>query len=341
MLRPGATDYVLLAIGVVALLARRAYPVLVLGVALAAAMTEAVIGGSRQGVPVAWNVLIVAFINAVVYRKRAAAIASLVIGYLVSVWPPWLIGSPGHTSAASAFGLLAGLTILLSVAELIRARNQRAIAIARRREEEARRVASEERLAIARDLHDVVAHNISVINVQANTALHLMDRQPERAREALTAIHEVSRQALGELRSVLGVLRADGDAAPLVPSPGLGRLEELAAHARAAGIAVRLVAEGAPRPLPADVDVAAYRIVQEALTNSVRHSGGHAATVHLRYDDDAVMIEVDDDGTAAVRPAGQGNGVAGMTERARALGGTLDAGFKPGGGFRVLARLPA
>jgi signal transduction histidine kinase len=151
----------------------------------------------------------------------------------------------------------------------------------------------------------------------------------------------VSRQALGELRSVLGVLRADSDAAPLVPSPGLARLEELAAHARAAGIAVRLVAEGAPRPLPADVDVAAYRIVQEALTNSVRHSGGHTATVHLRYDADAVTIEVDDDGPAAVRPARQGNGVAGMTERARALGGTLDAGFKPGGGFRVLARLPA
>ena len=342
MLRPGAADYVLLAIGVVALLGRRRYPVLVLGIALAAAVAEAAVGGSRQGVPVAWNVLVVAFVNAVVYRRRAAAVASLVIGYLVSVWPPWLIGSAGHTSAAAALGLLAGLITLLSAAELIRARNQRATAIARRREEEARRRASEERLAIARDLHDVLAHNISVINVQANTALHLMDRQPERAREALTAIHEVSRQALGELRSVLGVLRADGDAAPLVPSPGLGQLEELAARAQAAGIAVRLVAEGAPRPLPADVDVAAYRIVQEALTNSVRHSGGHTATVHLRYDADALTIEVDDDGpVAAVRPARQGNGVAGMTERARALGGTLDAGFRPGGGFRVLARLPA
>jgi signal transduction histidine kinase len=197
----------------------------------------------------------------------------------------------------------------------------------------------QERLAIARDLHDVVAHNISVINVQANTALHLMDRQPERARAALTAIHEVSRQALGELRSVLGVLRADGTDLPLVPSPGLDRLGELAAHARAAGITVRVEQEGASRPLPAGVEGAAYRIVQEALTNTVRHSGGSTATIHLRYDACALTIEVDDDGRA-VHPPREGNGVAGMAERARALGGTLDAGPGPGGGFRVLARLP-
>jgi signal transduction histidine kinase len=184
-----------------------------------------------------------------------------------------------------------------------------------------------------------VAHNISVINVQANTALHLMDRQPERAREALTAIHEVSRQALGELRSVLGVLRADGAEAPLVPSPGLDRLDELAAHTRTAGIEVRVEQQGVPRPVPAGVDAAAYRIVQEALTNTVRHSGGHEATIRLRYDPDALMIEVDDDGRAVPLPR-RGNGVAGMTERARALGGTLDAGPGPGGGFRVLARLP-
>jgi len=189
-------------------------------------------------------------------------------------------------------------------------------------------------------LHDVVAHNISVINVQANTALHLMDRQPERAREALTAIHDVSRQALAELRSVLGVLRADGQGAPLGPSPGLDRLDELTSHARTAGIAVQLLEEGTPRPVPAGVNVAAYRIVQEALTNTVRHSGGSTATVHLRYDADALTIEVADDGTA-VHPARVGNGMPGMTERARALGGTLKAGPSPGGGFRVLARLPA
>jgi signal transduction histidine kinase len=336
--RPGWADYLFLAAGGAALLARRRYPVAVLAVALAAAAGSVAL----RDAPAPWLVLAAAFVNAVVYRRRGAAIASLVAGYLLAVWPPWLIGSRGHTSAASALGLLAGLITLLSAAELIRVRNQRAVAIGHRREEEARRRASDERLAIARDLHDVVAHNISVINVQANTALHLMDRQPERAREALTAIHEVSRQALGELRSVLGVLRADGadgSGAPLVPSPGLDRLGELAAHTRTAGIAVRVVEEGQPRPVPAGVDAAAYRIVQEALTNTVRHSGGRVATIRLCYDADALTIEVDDDGPAARAPR-PGNGVAGMTERARALGGTLDAGPRPGGGFRVLARLP-
>jgi len=228
--RPGIADYLFLAAGGAALLVRRRYPVPVLAVALAAAA-----GSAALSAPVAWLVLVAAFVNAVVYRKRAAAIASLVAGYLVSVWPPWLIGTRGHTTAVFALELLAGLITLLSVAELIRVRSQRTVAVRNRQAEETRRRAMQERLAIARDLHDVVAHNISVINVQANTALHLMDRQPERAREALTAIHEVSRQALGELRSVLGVLRADGADPPLVPSPGLGRLGELAAHTRTAG----------------------------------------------------------------------------------------------------------
>jgi signal transduction histidine kinase len=353
----GPLSYLLLALGAVSLLARRRYPAAVLAVAMATTLSAGTLGALA-----AWLVLIAAFVNAVLFRRRLAAIASLVIGYAVSVWPPWLIGSPGHTPAAVALGLLAGLIALLSAAELSRARGQRAAAVRRSRDEQARRRASEERLAIARDLHDVVAHNISVINVQANTALHLMDRQPERARAALTAIHEVSRQALGELRSVLGVQRAD-DGAPLAPSPGVDRLDELAAHARSAGIAVRLVKEGPARPLPADVGVAAYRIVQEALTNTVRHSGGRSATVRVRYDTDALTIEVDDDGRAAAaargtargaaggepsgepgepgEPARPGNGIVGMAERARALGGTLDAGPRSEGGFRVLARLPA
>jgi signal transduction histidine kinase len=334
---PRLGDYLLLAAGGVALLVRRRYPVGVLAVALAAAAGDAALGG--HGAPIAWLVLLAAFVNAVLYRKRVAAIASLVVGYLVAVWPPWLIGAHGNTSTTSALGLLCGLIALLSAAELIRARNQRVAAVRTRQAEEARRLAMQDRMAMARDLHDVLAHNISVINVQANTALHLMDRQPERAREALTAIHEVSRQALGELRGVLGVLRADGTGAPLVPSPGLDRLGELAATARAAGIAVDLEREGVPRQVPAGVDAAAYRIVQEALTNAVRHSGGRAATIRLCYDAEALTIEVDNDGQAAGPPRA-GNGVAGMTERARALGGTLDAGPKPGGGFRVLARLP-
>ena len=350
--RPGTFGIILLVTGGLALLARRRYPGAVLAIVLGATL-----GAVALGVHFAWLALIVAFFTAVLRGRRLAAIGSLLIGYGASVW---------NTSAESALLLAAGLITLLSVAELTRAASARAAADRRGREEAAARRASDERLAIARDLHDVVAHSISVINVQSNTALHLMDRQPDRAREALTAIREVSGHALTELGSVLGALR--DTAAPLAPAPGVARLDELAARARSAGLAVSLAAEGPARPLPAGVDAAAYRIVQEALTNAVRHSGGHAASVLLRYSGDDLVIEVSDDGGGAAGPGGRGggatggagaagaagaaraagaagatgsgNGLAGMAERARALGGTVDAGPRPGGGFRVLARLP-
>ena len=338
----GVATYVLLAIGGASLIARRRYPVGVLAVTLAVAIWPGV--ASQHG-PV-WIALIVAFFTAVQARQRAAAVASLVIGYVASIWPPWLIGSPGHASAGFAVGLAILLLFLLAVAEVIRARGQRAAALEHSRQEELRRRAGEERMRIARDLHDVVAHNISVINVQANTALHLMDRQPDRARSALTTINEVSGQALVELRSVLGVLRAVDEGAPRAPAPGLARLGDLADTAAAAGLAVRVEESGQSVPLPADVDLAAYRIVQEALTNSARHSGGTKATVRIVYGEDALMVDVHDDG--APRPPGRppgpprgaGSGIAGMTERAAALGGTLQAGPRPGGGFAVQARLP-
>jgi signal transduction histidine kinase len=205
---------------------------------------------------------------------------------------------------------------------------------------------------MARDLHDVVAHNIAVINVQANTALHLMDRQPERARTALSTINDVSKQALVELRSVLGVLRDvdSGGGAPRAPAPGLARLGDLVDHANAAGLTVRVEDDGAAAQLPADVDLSAYRIIQEALTNAARHSGGTRATVRLGYAGHGLELEVDDDGPPAARSpspsaggtgnGGSGNGIAGMTERASALGGTLNAGPRPGGGFQVRAWLP-
>jgi signal transduction histidine kinase len=199
---------------------------------------------------------------------------------------------------------------------------------------------------MARDLHDVVAHNISVINVQANTALHLMDRQPDRARSALTTINDVSKQALVEIRSVLGVLRDIDESAPRAPSPGLARLGDLVDSAAAAGLAVHVEEAGRPAPLPADVDLAAYRIIQEALTNSARHSGGTTATVRVAYGDGGLILEVADDGVPrpAARPGTRvsrpGNGIAGMTERAKALGGTLQAGPRPEGGFGVRAWLP-
>jgi len=341
--RPGVFAIILLVAGGMALLARRRYPRAVLAVVLVATL-----GATALGAANAWLALLVAFFTAVLRGHRVTAIASLVVGYVVSV-----------VGATIEFDLLlaAGLVTLLLVAELARARSARAAADRRGRAEAAARLASDERLAIARDLHDVVAHSISVINVQANTALHLMDRQPERAQQALTAIRDVSGQALGELATVLGALRAGdqaGGGAPLTPVPGVARLDELAARARSAGFAVSLTADGPVRPLPAGVDAAAYRIVQEALTNAVRHSAGRSALVQLRYRPADLEIEVADDGTTAVptpatgdpsaaaskRANSTGNGLRGMTERARALGGSLDAGPRPGGGFRVLARLP-
>jgi signal transduction histidine kinase len=195
-------------------------------------------------------------------------------------------------------------------------------------------------MRIARELHDVVAHNISLINVQANTALHLMDRQPERARSALTTINEVSKQALVELRSVLGVLRQVDDDAPRTPSPSLERLDELAAATGAAGFSIEVEQAGTVGSLPASIDLAAYRIVQEALTNAVRHSGGSHALVHVEHGEAALVVQVDDDGRNARRASVPGNGIAGMTERAHALGGTLEAGPTVEGGFRVRAWIP-
>jgi signal transduction histidine kinase len=349
----GTLSYVLLAVGGAALILRRRYPVGVLAVVLATTLWAA--GQNGRAIYLA---LIVAFFTAVLAKKRIAAIASLVIGYAASVWP-FLIGESGHPSAVFAVGLAAGLIFLLSAAELIRSRNQRTAALARSRTEELRRLAGEERMKMARDLHDVVAHNISVINVQANTALHLMDRQPERARLALTTINEVSKQALVELRSVLGVLRDVDESAPRSPSPGLARLDDLVDSAAAAGLTVHVEPPDGPAPLPAEVDLAAYRIVQEALTNSARHSGGSTAMVRISQRSGGLLVEVTDNGKG--RPGGSGSGsrsgsrsgsgpgsrtgsghgIAGMTERAKVLGGTLHAGPRPDGGFGVRAWLPA
>jgi signal transduction histidine kinase len=341
--------YLLVVISGLVLLGRRRFPVAVLAVSLAASL-----GASALGVRAAYLALIVAFFNAVLARRRVAAIASLVIGYLGTVLPGLVGLGGGHPSLAFDVALAAWFLVLLSAAELIRARRQRAAQLEQAREDESRRRAMQERLAIARDLHDVVAHNISVINVQANTALYLMDRQPERARAALTAIHEVSRQALTELRSVLGVLRADGEAPPRAPGPGLDQIADLVARSRSAGLPVSVSEQGEPRSIPAEVGVAAYRIVQEALTNTARHAAGGSATVRIGYGDAALTVEVNDDGPTqrdqaqrdqaprdqAEPASGTGNGIIGMTERAQALGGSLQAGPGPAGGFRVLATLP-
>ena len=340
-----AGGYVLLVAGGLALIWRRRFVVAVLAVTLVTTLWYTTT--ANPGGPI-WDALVVAFGTAVYYRKRAAAILSLVAGYVGSLWLPALVGPHKAPPATSALSLAVGLLVLLGGAEGIRFRHERAQAQRHIKDEEARRVASEERVRIARDLHDVVAHNISVINVQAATALHLADRQPERAIEALTAIHGVSRQALVELRSILGVLRAvDDDGLPLDPAPSLSHLDDLVAMATSAGLKVRVeerVEEEELGPsLPRAVDVAAYRIVQEALTNAARHAAGSAAAVRIAREDGHLLVEVEDNGGAKVQSlaaSGSGNGIAGMTERAEALGGTLTAGARPEGGFSVRARLP-
>ncbi|SCF13629.1 Signal transduction histidine kinase [Micromonospora viridifaciens] len=210
----------------------------------------------------------------------------------------------------------------------------RALAAEQRMEEEARRRATEERLRIARELHDVLGHHLSLINVQASAALHRPD--PTRSEQALTAIKQTSKETLRELRTTLGILRQEGEA-PTAPAPGLNRLGDLVTTAGRPGLEVR-VELTEPRPLLPEVDLAAYRIVQEALTNVTRHAGATAAVVRVRPDRDDLLVEVEDDGTGA--PGVPGNGILGMGERARALGGSLTTGPGPDGGFRVCARLP-
>jgi signal transduction histidine kinase len=202
-----------------------------------------------------------------------------------------------------------------------------------------RRQGSEERLRIARDLHDVLGHHISLINVQAGVALYLMDDDPEQARSALTAIKQSSRDLLREMRSTLGVLRGVDEEPPHDPVAGLSRLDDLVEATRAAGLPVTVEIGGEPRELPPSVDTAAYRIIQEALTNARKHAGPAQASVLLTYTEDGITMRIDDDGTGPAGTTGGGDGIPGMRERAAALGGTLTAGPRPGGGFRVDAHL--
>ncbi|MDQ3946612.1 MAG: histidine kinase [Actinomycetota bacterium] len=326
----------LLAAGPAALVVRRRFPAAVLGWAFTTTALYVALDYPRGPI---FFALIAAFFTAVLAGRRRVAWGSLAAGYVSFLW---LVDRDDPPSLVAALGLLAWFVVLATAAEVVRSRRDRAAETARAREEEARRRAGEERLRIARELHDVLAHDISLINVQAGVALHLIDEQPEQARTALTAIKAASKDALGELRSVLDVLRQVDEGPPRAPTAGLDDLDRLVSGAAAAGIDVRVVTDGTPRPLAPGVDLAAFRIVQEALTNVTRHAGQATATISLTYGDDGLTVEVEDDGHGlAGNGAGGGNGIRGMKERARALGGELEAGPKPGGGFRVMASLPA
>ena len=284
-------------------------------------------------------------------RGRIHLVAAVVAAAAaVIVADVFLAGRPTHALTLQTAAHVALVAVPVLAAEALRTRRsyiqlllERLELAERTREEEAQRRADQERLRIARDLHDVVAHTLTTINVQAGVATHLADREPSRAASALAAIEVASHDALDELRAILGVLRdRDGADVPLEPAPALDGVSSLVDRYREAGGVIELEIHGErPERMPEAVQLAAYRIVQESLTNATRHAPGAAARVRLAYEDDRLRVGVENNGRRGRDGNGRGGGVgiAGMRERARALGGTLEAGPSPHG-FKVTAVLP-
>jgi MYXO-CTERM domain-containing protein len=334
---PDTTAWALLLLAAAAVAFRRRRPVAVLGVT-AAAIAGWLALRYPYG-PVFLPLCVAVFtVAAATPRRRFPAVAAWVATLLAGLVAVGVADGrqrlydqvPNQLPSV----LLALATLLLGPLWLgwaVRVRRERTA-------EELRRRSDDERLQVARDLHDVVSHSIAMINFRAGVALHVLDRRPEAAREALEAIRQGSAGALQELRAALGILRAPGS--PRTPTPGLGQLGELVAGVGGAGRAVELVVEGDPADLPPAVDLVAYRVVQESLTNVVRHAGPAAAVVRVVFGPAEVLIQVTDDGSGSGTVDGRGNGIAGMRERVTAVGGELDAGPRPEGGFQVRARLP-
>jgi signal transduction histidine kinase len=240
---------------------------------------------------------------------------------------PWIAGM---LAAPGIFGIAFGTrTKSLRAAE----------ARAGRLELERREAIAEERTRIARELHDVIAHSVSVMTVQAGAAEEMLRVDPTRAVEPVRAVQETGRQALVEMKRLVGMLREGHEEAGLAPQPGVADVERLVAQMREAGLDVELRVEGSPRPVPIGVDLSAYRVVQEGLTNSLKHGGGGRAIVTLRYGDGELELEVADDGRGAPS-SGHGHGLAGMRERVGIFGGSFEAGPRADGGFAVRASLP-
>jgi signal transduction histidine kinase len=269
----------------------------------------------------------------------AGLLAAFVLTDLAAVV---LGGRPEETAAA---WILLALTwalgrIVHRQRSLTAALAERAVQLEREREEKARLAVALERARIARELHDVVTHNVSVMVVQAGVERRLLGENRGSTSEVLRAVEQTGRETLVELRRLLGVLRKGDERLTLAPQPSLGRLDELIEHIGDAGLPVELRIEGKRTQLPAGVELSAYRIVQEALTNSLRHADAARAEVLVRYGSDALEIEVADDGRGPANGADGGHGLVGMRERAALHGGVLEAGARSGGGYTVRARLP-
>ncbi|MCQ4213502.1 sensor histidine kinase [Streptomyces longispororuber] len=350
---PDVLSLFLMVLGAAALVFRRIAPMPVLAATSTVSLVELVTGEPRA--PVVMSAVVALYTVAATtdrpttWRVGLGSMAVLT-GVAMFVGPlPWYsqenLGIFAWTGMAAAAG--DAVRSRRAFVDAIRERAERA---ERTREEEARRRVAEERLRIARDLHDVVAHHIALVNVQAGVAAHVMDKRPDQAKEALSHVREASRSALNELRATVGLLRQTGDPeAPTEPAPGLDRLDDLVDTFRHAGLPVEVArAEDAPA-LPAAVDLAAFRVVQEALTNVQKHAGADAkAEVSVVRIGPNVEVSVLDNGPGTTAPPdgtdgtdrNGGHGLLGMRERVTALGGALTAGPRYGGGFRVHAILP-
>jgi signal transduction histidine kinase len=331
-----AFGYGLIVTAMLPLLVRRRWPLPALGLSVAA--VAAYLGLRYPYGPVFLGPMVGVYtVGATLPVARSLGAAALT--GLALLVPAVVAGRPQMVTAAQDLAwALAWLLVPWAVGAVVRLNR---VSLLHDREAEDRRRAYEQRLQIAREVHDVVGHGLAVINMQAGVALHVLDRRPEQAMVALEAIRQASKESLDELRSTLAVFRQP-DGGERRPGPGLGQLEGLASAMAEGGLPIELQVTGEPAGLPAAVDLAAYRIVQESLTNVARHAGASRATVRVACDDAQVVVEVTDDGHARAslgrRPGG--HGIAGMRERAAALGGDLQAGPRPQGGFQVRARLP-
>jgi signal transduction histidine kinase len=326
-----------------ALAFRHWWPVAVVGVVTGALAVY--LGGRYVGGPVFATLFVALYSLAVQRRRRLAlpmatlvAVLLLIVGTVADAGPGLLLHLVfvGWTAAAVFLG-----DAVRSRREHLAAVEERARHLAQAREEEARRRVAEERLRIARDLHDSVAHSMATINVQSGVAAHLIDRRPDQARAALEVVRSTSEEVLEELAAVVGLLRVDSnEPVPRTPTPGLEQLPSLVESSRHAGAEVSLRVKGPPGPVPPSMAVAAYRIVQESLTNVIRHADPAVAEVTLGYGSDGgLWVEVVDDGGGTPQPSpGPGVGIVGMRERAEATGGTLEVGRSSRGGFRVRAQ---
>ena len=317
---------------------RRRWPVPVFFVVLAASVAYGALGPKVSTVTGATYALYTVAIQAD-RRWSLIALAAVEAGVGVNVA---LHATSKDSAVTAAFTALVQLTVWIA-ADGIRRRRAYSASL---RERSLREALSEQRLQIARELHDIVAHAMSVVAVQAGVGSHLIATRPDEAAKSLRAIEATARAALSETRSLLSVMRDDDyDLASRSPVPGLDNLHALVQRVADAGQPVTLQVEGRPRALPQSLELSVYRVVQEALTNVVRHAAPPVtATVVIRYDDDGgVVVEVTDDGrrTGSKRGDGRGHGLAGMRERVSLLGGELSAGPRAGGGYQVVARLPA